>query len=634
MAENNDDNNNNNDNDNDNNDNDNNNERGFLGGVIDYLTTPIRNTARTNRQNLIDQDIRPNQNQREQAFNLEEELGIEAGVAALFPEEASAEEDDDEDQEPYEEPETEEAPQEPFIMVMTPTTTYTLGGMSMAFDTDEPTPNTDYEVGVVLSKENRPAIGSDDERKLVEGICKNQYEKFNRAETSMKSIERLLQSRGIMDTITSTTTVLDRYDMKQPFTIIFPQDPDLKSISLKMTFDKSEPRTVDLLVDFRKVSKEEVALSCAWWNLHGFFSDSSGSKQTLSRDMNWSYLHFKNHVNDNLYNDVNKAFLKYEKKQRGGPLFFKLLVDILLSSNETSLSSLESTIKNFNIAKDGMDDIPETIKTLEAGSLTIQAMRDDGSERSPLPEKFVIDLFKVFQTTSVPLFNEKMKALHMNLDMHRLTKKEKTLNTIDNLNGIFDMALDYYTELFNEGIWTQVTLETAKSSFIFWKNRCWNCRKEDCNVGKCKLPIDQAQIEISKQEWMKDNNKDSIPGRRRNGKAKGDRPNAWRPPEPTENNKRVIYGKPHTWNGRSSWIEDATPSSGFPDTPPGAINLTGTEVPSSIQPPPSTGKTPTGDDATAMTNETGLTLEQNNEMRRIQANLQNLGASFASILKE
>jgi hypothetical protein len=629
MAENNNDEDNN--NDNNNNDNNDNNERGFLGGVIDYFATPIRDTARTNRQNLIDQNIRQNQNQREQAYNLEEELGIGAGVAALFRDNSDT---DEEDQDTFEDNnDAEEAPEDPFNIIMTPTT-YTLGGMSMAFDTDEPSPNTDYEVGVVLSKENRPAIGSDDERKLVEGICKNQYEKFNRAETSMKSIERLLQSRGIMDTITSTTTVLDRYDMKQPFTIIFPEDISLTNISLKMTFDKSAPRTVDLLVDFRKVTKDEVALSCAWWNLHGFFMDSSNTKQTLSRDMNWSYLHFKNHVNDNLYNDVNKAFLKYEKKKRGGPLFFKLLVDILLSSNETSLSSLESTIKNFNIAKDGMDDIPETIKTLEAGSLTIRAMRDDGSERPPLPEKFVIDLFKVFQTTSVPLFNEKMKALHLNLDMHRLTRKEKTLNTIDNLEGIFDMALDYYTELFNEGIWTQATLESAKSSFIFWKNRCWNCRKEDCNVGICKLPINNEQIEISKQEWMKDNNKDSIPTRRRNGKPRGDRPNAWRPPEPQENNKRVIYGKPHTWNGRSSWVEDKTPSSGLSDAPPGAINMTG-EVPSQIQPPPaSAGKSNVGDDATAMTNETGLTLEQNNEIRRIQANLQNLGANLAAILKE
>jgi hypothetical protein len=143
--------------------------------------------------------------------------------------------------------------------------------------------------------------------------------------------------------------------------------------------------------------------------------------------MNWSYLHFKNDVNDNLYNDVIKAFLKHEKKQRGGPLFFKLLVDTLLTSNETSLLSLESTIKQFNIAKDGLDDIPETIKMLEAGSLTILAMRDDGSERSPLPERYVVDLFKIFQTTSVPLFNDKMKALHGNLDLHRLTRKEKNV---------------------------------------------------------------------------------------------------------------------------------------------------------------------------------------------------------------
>jgi hypothetical protein len=74
MAENYNDNNNNNKNDNndnnnnnDNNDNNDNNERGFLGGVIDYFATPIRDTARTNRQNLIDQNIRQNQNQREQA---------------------------------------------------------------------------------------------------------------------------------------------------------------------------------------------------------------------------------------------------------------------------------------------------------------------------------------------------------------------------------------------------------------------------------------------------------------------------------------------------------------------------------------------------------------------------------------
>jgi hypothetical protein len=207
-----------------------NNKRGFIGGVLEYFTTPTRN--RINRQNLIDQQLQQHRNQRQEAFNLEEELGIYAGVAALFPNNSESEEEEKE-----EEASEESKDQAPNIMP----TTYTLGGMSVAFDTDVPTPNTDYEVGVVLSKENCPALGSDDERRLVEGIYKNQYEKYNRAESSMKSIERLLQSCGIMDTITATTTVLDRYDMKQPFKVIFPMDPTLQNVSLKMTFDGSVP---------------------------------------------------------------------------------------------------------------------------------------------------------------------------------------------------------------------------------------------------------------------------------------------------------------------------------------------------------------------------------------------------------
>jgi hypothetical protein len=59
------------------------------------------------------------------------------------------------------------------------------------------------------------------------------------------------------------------------------------------------------------------------------------------------------------------------------------------------------------------------------------------------------------------------------------------------------------------------------------------------------------------------------------------------------------------------------------------------EVPFQIQPPPtSAGKSNIGNDATVMTNETGLTLEKNNEIRRIQANLQNSGANLAAILEE
>jgi hypothetical protein len=112
------------------------------------------------------------------------------------------------------------------------------------------------------------------------------------------------------------------------------------------------------------VTIEEVALSCAWWNLHGHYKDKDNKKQSYGRDMNWSYLHFKNHVDEVLYNATDKLLNSYNKKERGGPLFFKLLTNAVLLANEDSLATLESTIKNYNIAEDGKDDVPEAIKIL------------------------------------------------------------------------------------------------------------------------------------------------------------------------------------------------------------------------------------------------------------------------------
>ena len=209
----------------------------------------------------------------------------------------------------------------------------------------------------------------------------------------MKSIERLLQSRSIMDTIEAIDTVLTKYDMKEPFTsIVFPKYPTLKRVTLKLNINGSGIQITNVLTGFRKLTTKEVALSCAWWNRHGHYKDKDDKKQSYGRDMNWSYLHFKNHVDVILYNDTDKEFHSYDKRERGGPLFFILLTNSVLSANKDSLAALESTIKVCNIASDGKDGVPEAIKVLKAGAKTIQAMLEDGSGKYPLPYKFVIDM--------------------------------------------------------------------------------------------------------------------------------------------------------------------------------------------------------------------------------------------------
>jgi hypothetical protein len=105
----------------------------------------------------------------------------------------------------------------------------------------------------------------------------------------------------------------------------------------------------------------------------------------------------------------------------------------------------------------------------------------------------------------------------------------------------------------------------------------------------------------------------------------------WRPSESHENNKRIIFGKPYTWNGKTSWILDETPDSSLTETP--GLNVAdGKSQSANIGGVPA--HIPSSDGATVMTTDTGLTQEQNNEIRRIQANLQNLGANLAAILKQ
>jgi hypothetical protein len=98
---------------------------------------------------------------------------------------------------------------------------------------------------------------------------------------------------------------------------------------------------------------------------------------------------------------VDKLFQEYEKHQRGGALFFKLLTNTVPSSNEDSLAALETTIKQYNVAKDGNDDVLEATKVLKAGSKSILAMRDDGCGKSALPDSFVSNIVQVYTTSSV-----------------------------------------------------------------------------------------------------------------------------------------------------------------------------------------------------------------------------------------
>ena len=141
------------------------------------------------------------------------------------------------------------------------------------------------------------------------------------------------------------------------------------------------------------------------------------------------------------------------------------------------------------------------------------------------------------------------------------------------------------------------------------------------------------------------------------GKAKRTKqvPHQWRPPTSEENNKRVIHGNPHTWDGNSSWKKDKSPDSGL--EAPGTTTAAAAIAASSVNPAAAAALLSTGqstaaaaikaaaaaaaatkfpttigtDESTAVTTGTTLSQEDISEINRIQANLGNYGSTISDV---
>jgi len=66
------------------------------------------------------------------------------------------------------------------------------------------------------------------------------------------------------------------------------------------------------------------------------------------QNMNLTYEYLVNNVEDSLQSKVKETNLKYPVEQKGGPLFFKIMIDIL-QNNSSEAVNLNLTTNNSSI---------------------------------------------------------------------------------------------------------------------------------------------------------------------------------------------------------------------------------------------------------------------------------------------
>ena len=435
-----------------------------------------------------------------------------------------------------------------------------VGNFSFTVPTKEKTPIT--VTGALYKKENRPIAGSDEERHLILGICADLKSTYELLTTSSKDPNMLKTTYSLSKLITTTKNHFIKFDLSDPFLLVHPMaKPNTHALKLKSA---NNPITTDLWTEFHRVSANEVAASCTYYYLYG------DSTTNIDRTLHWSYRYFEKNVETSLFNRINNNFLDYETTAQGGPLFFKLLVDALSVSNDAQLLALQAVVYKYNIKTDcEAEDINDAVAMLKGITESIYSAKEN-----VLPEQYVRKLLFVFQTTSVPPFNEEFKRLEQDLDRIETIKEidpnrllgMKALGTtlmendLESTKYIFSYALITYRKQQNNGQWDEHVRSTpGVSSFSASKGSfkmiCFNCGESGHKVGDsiCKLPINQQRIDANKLKF---------------NKTKNDRLNStgskWRPPIPSEQGKRIIGGNPFTFSiPGNKWLRDNTPPTGF-----------------------------------------------------------------------
>jgi hypothetical protein len=357
------------------------------------------------------------------------------------------------------------------------------------------------------------------------------------------------------------------YDMHDVFTIIVP-GPDGKNLTEK---------AYNLYAEYASVTPNMLN---KWYN-------SWPAGDTWQENLNWTHQFFELNVAPELSEKINEVYMGYPRESCGGPLYFILLMNQLLSQTEEAVLALQSCLKKLDFKNIPGENVDKAISLARAAILRLDTF-------NKTPEDLIRNLLKTFQTTSVPSFNEIFR--HMEQQRLLLQALGATVNRDNELTaqGIFRVASSQYRLLWEEGSWTGVRTKGDAIFSASVKGLCWNCGSSDHQLPHCKLPRDNKRISENRIAQRKAMRESDDKANKENSKGGTGKPpsgtNKWRPPSTDEKNRHVIDGKPMWYHRKSrKWIPDikkSAPGANPAFTPVPAANTVATPTPSTPVPAP------------------------------------------------
>ena len=418
----------------------------------------------------------------------------------------------------------------------------TLGGKTYTVRaiTDPKPISADSDI-VLHAKEDRDNLTADDRASIFEKAVKLQHKQYDLMPLSLEDADKLDDAYNLDVLIKYTKQSHYIYDMQDVFLIVYPKTGNQANVV---------DYTKDLYTEYPDITIEDVARSNEWYRT---WMNEKWFVQNLQLTHNF----FQNNVSDDLWMKVSETYETFSSGEKGGPLFFIIMMNHLLSDTEEAASALVTKVKTFEIRKITGEDIYKVVSLLRGAINRLTYIHK-------LPEEMVKILLQVFQTTSVDDFNATFSLIEKQRKQQAVLRRTGTgpdLLCAD----IFKIAESEYRDMLTLNTWTGAHT-TGDSVFHagakpggtgLFEPTCFNCNGLH-HIKQCTKPRDKARIDKKAGEFRA-----MLKAKfARNGNAGGSAKNTnegdkWAAPLPHENNRRSIDGKPMFYlRSKKRWVPD------------------------------------------------------------------------------
>jgi hypothetical protein len=207
--------------------------------------------------------------------------------------------------------------------------------------------------------------------------------------------DKLAETYDLEMIIAPTRTHHVKYDMHDVFTVVKP-NPDI-----------AKYETINLYKNYATLTKEEVAASNEWYST----MTEDPQNKYFRQNLNLTHEHLVNNCHDDLVSKVTETYYSYPDEQHGGPLFFKIMMDAIQNNSEESAEYLVSMVKNMKLTSIDGENVEKAVSLVRGAVKRLENLKIYGG-KSALPLDMAEHLLKVFQTSSVPVFNQLFEHYH------------------------------------------------------------------------------------------------------------------------------------------------------------------------------------------------------------------------------